>query len=223
MNHRSLIWRFVALSFGILCADHAIAQDRGVAGQGRIYVGGAVGQGGYDADFERTKAVIRGTGATAFSVSANKTDTMWKGYLGYRFNPYVSVEAGYWDFGKVDLSATISAPTATSMQRSISASGMGASAVFWVPVSNSWSGLVKAGAMRTETKASAGDVGGGLTGVPAESSTKLNSHWGVGVEYRLTPAAAARIEYENVRKVGDDTKFGTADIIMWTVGASYRF
>lgn len=222
MNHRSLIQGLVAV-LPLLCADLVLAQDRGPAGQGKLYLGGAIGRGGYDADFERTKAVIRTTGATAFNVTVNATDTMWKGYVGYRVSPHFSLEAGYWNFGRVSYSAAITAPAATALQRNFRTDGYGADAVLWLPVNSTWSGLAKAGAMRTATKASASDPGAGLIALAAESSHKLNSHWGVGLEYRFTPTASARLEYENVRKVGDESKFGTADIILWTIGANYRF
>jgi len=222
MNNRLLIKGFV-VALGLLSASLASAQGPGGAAQRNVYVGGAIGLGGYDADLERSKAVIRTTGATTFNVAANATDTMWKGYFGYRVSPHFSLEAGYWNFGKVELSASITAPAAATLQRTYRADGYGADAVFWLPVNNSWSGLVKAGAMRTSAKASASDPGAGLTALPAESANKFNPRWGVGLEYRLTSAAAARIEYENVRKVGDDAKFGTADVILWTIGANYRF
>lgn len=222
MNNRFLVQGLVAM-LSLLCADLALAQDRGPAGQGKLYVGGAIGRGGYDADFERTRAVIQTTGATKFSGSANATDTMWKGYVGYRVSPNFSLEAGYWNFGRVDFSAAITAPVAATLQRNYRTDGYGAGAVLWLPVNNTWSGLLKAGAILTATKASASDPGPGLTALSAESSHKLNPHWGVGLEYRLTPAASARIEFENVRKVGDESKFGAADVNLWTIGANYRF
>ena len=222
MNNRPLIKGFV-VALGLLSAGFALAQDRGRTAQGNMYLGGAIGRGGYDTDFERTTAVIQTTGATAFTVTANATDTMWKGYIGYRVSPNLSLEAGYWKFGRVDLSASITAPVATALQRNYRADGYGADAVVWLPVYNSWSGLVKAGAMLTNVKASASEPGGGLTALPAESARKLNAHWGVGLEYRFTPAAAVRFEYETIRKVGDESKFGTADVILWTLGANYRF
>ena len=81
MNHRSLIQGLPVL-LGLLCAGPAPAQDRS-ASQSKVYMGGAIGRVGYDTDFERTKAVIRSTGATSFTVAANGTDTAWKGYFGY--------------------------------------------------------------------------------------------------------------------------------------------
>ena len=222
MNNRFLVQGLVAVLW-LLGADLALAQDRGPAGQGKLYVGGAIGRGSYDADFERTKVVIQTTGATSFSGSATATDTMWKGYVGYRVSPSFSLEAAYSNFGRVGFSAAIAAPVAGTLQRNYRTDGFGASGVLWLPFNTSWSGLMKAGVVRTETKASASDPGPGLAGLSAESSRKLNTQWGIGVEYRLTPAASARIEYENVRKVGDESKFGTADVNLWTIGANYRF
>lgn len=222
MNNYSSI-KILASTLALLSAGSALGQDAGGGASGRVYVGGAIGQGGYDADFERTKTLVRRTGATAFNVTADAKDTMWKGYLGYRISPNLSVEAGYWNFGRASTSTAITAPVAAGLPREFRADGLGADAVAWLPLYNNWSGLLKAGAIRTMAKASASDPGGGLTALPAESARKLNSHWGLGVEYQFTRAASARLEYENVRKVGDDAKFGTADIILWTVGANYRF
>ena len=215
--------RAVIAVLALLYAGLVPAQNRSATGVDRWYLGGAIGRGGYDADFERTKATIRTTGATAFEVRANETDTMGKAYVGYRFSPYLSLEGGYWSFGGVNISTNITAPVATSMQRRISGHGYGADAVVWIPVNNTWSGIARAGAIRTSVKAAPADPGAGLAALPAESAHKFNSHWGLGLEYRLTRSAAARFEYETVRKVGDDAKFGNADIILWTVGANYRF
>ena len=220
MRNRLLIRALVA-GLLLLFAALAFPQDRGL--KDKLYVGGAIGRGSYDADFERTKSVIRTTGATSFSGSASATDTVWKSYIGYRVSPSFSFEAAYSNFGQIGFSAAVAAPVTGTLQRNYRTDGFGVSGVLWLPLNTTWSGLVKAGVLRTETKASASDPIPGLAGLSAESSRKFNTQWGVGMEYRLTPAASARIEYENVRKVGDDSKFGTADINLWTIGANYRF
>jgi OmpA-OmpF porin, OOP family len=226
MNHRFLINGLVATLL-LPSAGLALAQGSGVADQRldprRSYFGGAIGGGYYDTDFKRNNDEIRSTGATSFSSDANSTGTMWKVYGGYRFSPFVSLEAGYWDFGKLDVKTKIFAPVSTRMERKYHGDGIGADALLWLPVSTSVSGLVRAGALRTNIKAGSSDPGGGLASLSSESAKKVNAHWGLGLELRLTGAAAARIEYESVRKVGDDSKFGTADINMVTVGANYRF
>lgn len=193
------------------------------ADQRNVYVGGAIGGGQYNADFKQTNDVIRSTGATSFRSDANSTDLMWKAYAGYRFSPRFSIEAGYWNFGQLDVKTKIFAPATTRMERKFEGHGFGADALLWVPVSTSLSGLVRAGALWTKVEAGSANPGGGLASLPSESAKKVNPHWGFGLEYRLTGAASARIEYENIRNVGDDSKFGTAGINMLTVGANYRF
>lgn len=223
VNNFPLNPRIIPVLLALLCTDMAYAQDRGSAGQGKIYVGGAVGRGGFDTSYEQTKSVIRSTGATSFIVTANALDTMWKGYFGYRVSPNLSMEAGYWNFGRADISTSITAPVVTGLQRTFRADGYGVDAVLWLPAGSAWSGLVKVGAMRTTTKASAGDPGAGLTALPEESARTLNLRWGAGLEYRLAPSAAARLEFEAVNSIGDNAKFGTADVLMWTLGVNYRF
>jgi len=226
MDNRFLVNCLVATlmlpSAGLALAQGLRAPDQR-EDQGNLYIGGAIGGGSYDTNFKRTNNVIRTTGATSFRSSANSTDTMWKAYAGYRFSPYFSVEAGYWNFGKVDLKTKIFAPVTTKMDRKYHGDGFGADAVLWLPVSTSLSGLVRAGALRTDVNAGSSRPGGGLASLSSESAHKINPHLGLGLELRLTRAAAARIEYENIRNVGDNSKFGTADINMLTVGANYRF
>lgn len=207
----------------LLSAGLACAQDRAATGGSNLYVGGAIGRGIYDTDFQRTNALIGSTGATAFSSTANSADTMWKAYVGYRIWPQFAVEAGYWDFGKLNVATNISAPVATTMQRNFRANGYGADAIVYLPAYRDWTALLRAGALRTTAKASSGEPGGGLASLPTESASKFSAHWGLGLEYRLTPAAAARLDYENVRKVGDEAKFGSTDINVLTIGANYRF
>jgi OOP family OmpA-OmpF porin len=226
MDNRFLV-NCLAATLMLSSAGLALAQGLRVPDQGpdqhKFYVGGAIGGGSYDTNFKRTNDVIRTTGATSFKSNANSTDTMWKAYAGYRFSPYFSVEAGYWNFGEVDVKTKIFAPVTTSMHRKYHGDAFGADAVLWLPVNTSFSGLVRAGALRTDVNAGSSRPGGGLASLSSESAHKINPHLGLGLEYRLTRAAAARIEYENVRNVGDNSKFGTADINMLTVGANYRF
>lgn len=225
----------VALAYG----ESASAQGRGASAQATPaqantptkgwYAGGAIGYGGYNATYSRTHETIASTGASAWSVDNDTKDTMWKAYVGYRFTPYVSVEGGYWDFGRPSYSAAIVSPVVTSMNRTFKAQGVGGDAALWLPlravspVLSKVSGFAKLGAMYTRTTASAAAPGGGLTPLPAESSHDLRPHWAVGAEYSIQRNLAARLEFEGVTQVGDDSKFGTADIQMLSIGANYRF
>jgi len=217
-----LIATLLLPSAGVAFAQGSRAPDQRLD-QHKFYLGGAIGGGSFDTNFKRTNDEIRSTGATSFRSTANSTDTMWKAYAGYRFSPYLSLEAVYLNFGEVNVKTKIFAPVTTSMHRKYHGDGFGANAVLWLPVSTSLSGLVRAGALRTDVNAGSSRPGGGLASLSSESAHKINPHLGLGLEYRLTRAVGARIEYENIRNVGDNSKFGTADINMLTVGANYRF
>lgn len=210
-----------------LSTDPVLAQQShgaAPAKASRWYVGGALGRDGFKTGYEQTKANIASTGATQATISADARETMWKAYVGYQVVPQFSVEGGYWNFGKPSYSAAITSNVpVTAMRRSFNSDGYGADAVFWLPMTNAVSGFGKIGAIRTNTRASAADPGGGLTPIAAESTRKLNSLWGVGLTYDFRRDLGARLEFESVSKVGDAAKFGSADVLMWSLGMNYRF
>ena len=187
------------------------------------YAGASLGGGGLDAGYQRTFQTIFSTGATTARVVPEAKDTMGKVYIGYRVSPYMSIESGYWDFGEASYSASISTPVVTDMARHFRARGIGVDDVFWLPSNDSLAVFIRIGAMLTSVKASSSTPGGGLTALPAQSSNTFNLHWGVGSQYAVNSALALRLEYEAVYKVGKDSKFGTADIQLFTAGAAYKF
>jgi len=187
------------------------------------YAGGAFGSGGFKTGYERTANTIFSTGATTATVFPDAKESMWKGYVGYRLSPQISIEAGYWNFGKPSYTANISAPVTTTLQRTFRVDGFGANLVYWHPLTSTISGFGKAGAILANVEASQAVPGAGLTSLPAESERKVSWHWGLGARYTINRDFAARIEYETLHKVGSDAKFGTADIVMWTLGLDYTY
>ena len=194
-----------------------------VAARTGWYAGVSLGQGGLNTDHQRTFQTIFSTGAITTRLDPDTKDTIWKAYVGYRLSPYLSIEGGYWDFGETSYSATISVPVVTAMNRSFRVRGIGVDDVFWLPITNSFSGFARLGAMQVSAKTSSAVPGGGLIALPAQSSNTLSMHWGVGCEYALNPDIGLRLEYEAINDVGKKSKFGTADIMLWTVGAAYKF
>ena len=191
---------------------------------GSWYLGGAVGRGGYRAGYQRTADTILSTGVTAATVTADAKSTVWKAYVGYQWLPQLSIEGGYWNFGHISYTANITAPgAANTANRNFSADGWGADVVYWLPFTNNIAAYGKVGSVLTDDRA------GGFTpsnvpgSLPAQSARKLRPTFGLGAQYAINNNLAARFEYENVQKVGDDAKFGTANVEMWTIGLSYRY
>ena len=188
------------------------------------YAGGALSFVGLNANWNRTDDTIRSIGATSFSTSADHDNGQaWKAYVGYRYSPRLSVEAGYWDFGKLTYTANISAPVTTSLQRGFRAKGAGADAVGWLPIGYGFTGFAKAGALWTHVDAGAATPGGGLSSLPSESANQISPHLGIGADYALRPNVGLRVEAEAVGNVGDKNKFGNGDLYMLSVGANYKF
>jgi hypothetical protein len=78
--------------------------------------------------------------------------------------------------------------------------------------------------LATTAKAGTGDPGvAGLNSLPAESARKLNLNLGLGLKYDIRNDWAARLELETVRNVGDASKFGNADVVMWSLGMNRKF
>jgi len=191
--------------------------------RGRWYAGAAYGSSGFQASVAEAQASIFSTGATTVSVTGHGYDRMWKAYVGYAFSPRFALEAGYWNFGGPRYSAEVTAPVSTTFQRSFSARGVGIDGVAWHPLGESFWVFGKLGGMLTSTRAEGVDPGGGLAPLGRESKTTLNPHWGFGVTYAVNPDWRARLEYENVHRVGDAARFGTANIHSVSLGMTVGF
>jgi len=187
------------------------------------YFGGAVGRSGFDTDLISAKADVAATGATAFSVRGEGYDDLWKAYVGYWLSPRISLEGGLWTFGGPTYTADVTAPVTASFTRSFRVHGLGAHTVLWQPFGASWAGFGKIGVMRLSTRARPVDAANGLAGLPNEKETTWNAQWGLGMEYRISRHMSARLEYENVTDVGDDSRFGTADLHAVSFGFRYGF
>jgi len=190
----------------------------------RWYVGMNIGRSGFAGDFEKTKATIFSTGATAFRATAHAYDNLWKFYVGYWVTPRISIEGGYWKFGGPSYTADISAPSAGAFDRHFHVQALGATASYSQPISDAFAIFGKAGLMGVRASASATPpIGPGVAPLAAEASSHITSTWGIGLKYVINPAVSARVEYEYLRKVGDAEKFGTANINAWSVGLNYHF
>src|SRR5512139_1934709 len=76
------------------------------------YIGASVGQAWVDASAGEIEAAFAtDDGFVASGTTIDDSDTGWKAFAGYRFNPYLALEGGYVDLGKATFTTTIaSAP-----------------------------------------------------------------------------------------------------------------
>lgn len=175
----------LALAAGALLGAGAQAQTTALStasGPG-LYIGGSLGAPRYQDGIGGGS-----TGGDGVSV---------KGYLGYQFSPYVSVEGTLADLGHVD------GGTGRVKSRAASVDLVGT-----LPLNTQFSLLGRIGAAQVRSTTPAGkDDGTGL---------KL----GLGAEYALSRNVALRGEWERYRA---DLFGNKPDIDQYTVGVKYKF
>lgn len=185
----------------------------------RWYLGLSVGQGEVDID-EGSVQII---GATASSVSKDETDTAWKAFAGYRFSRNLAIEGGYMDLGEFSVRRNMTAPAIGSVAASIEATGWFVDAVGILPVGTNLELFGKLGGIYTTTEATLTTSGAVvLLGNANRERSELNLKWGLGASYSFTRNWSARIEFEQVRDIGND-ETGEGDVNAWTLGVVYRF
>ena len=194
LNRRHIAVLVTPIAVSALWAGNALAQDSALTPDTVIepgfYLGAGLTQSRWEAD--------------NFDVDdVDDEDNSWKVIAGYRFNPYLGVEANYIDFGET------SAPVAPLGQRfDAEAKGFALYAVGSVPISMV-DLYAKAGAARIDGEGQFGDL--------AFNDDDTEFAYGAGVRVRLMENFAINAEYEKF----ETDVVGDLDLI--SLGATYSF
>jgi OOP family OmpA-OmpF porin len=168
----ALVGLVALASSGLAAQSHA---------EGNWYVGGSVSQAFVD---ER---------------GLDEDDTGAKIFGGYKFNDYVAIEGGYYDFGEIGNSSS-----------ELEIDGISLAVVGSVPVSSKISLLGKVGVHDWDADV----TGSASSAVNTDSDT--DAFYGIGAEYALTDSLKIRAELERY-EVED------LDVDLVSVGISFSF
>ena len=115
------------------------------------YVVGEVTHSNLSLDKGTFNKALTAAGATGLSSSDDGSGTQWRLQAGYKFNPYLAIEAGYIDLGKADYKANFAGGTAKGSEK---AGGLDLAVLGMYPVTDHLSVFAKAGlvAAKVETK-----------------------------------------------------------------------
>lgn len=191
------------------------------------YVYASVGQ----ADSSRkaqADASITGLGATAFTSSANESDTTYALQAGWSFNPYLSVEGGYVNLGDYSYSANVTAPTAATRNAAIKVDGWNVGVVGALPLGEQFSIFAKAGVFNYKLKFHADGTGIAVVN-PDRTDDGSAIYYGLGANWNFSSNWFARAEYQVFQDIGTElnvsgtTGTSKADIKVGSVGVGYRF
>lgn len=152
-----------------------------------------------------------------FGASTDDSDTAYKLFVGYRFNPNFAVEASYLDFGDFTASGILNGEPANAKA---SADGFGFALVGRLPIQGGFSIHGKLGmvAWDGEVSASFTDGNGDRWNLSA-SEDGTDPFYGIGVEYEVE-RILLRAEYEryDISESGEDFEI---DLLSASIG--YRF
>jgi OmpA-OmpF porin, OOP family len=198
----------------------AIGATPGSAVAGNWYLYGAAGTTDAKIDQAANDADLRSFGATNISSSVDQSSSGFKAQVGYQINRHLAVEGGYVNLGKFKYNATF---TGGNTGAEIKVDGWNVSAVGFLPMSDRFAFLGKAGLIAA-TVSQSGSIAG-LPGVTANSvsTTDVKPSLGVGIVYDLSRFVAIRAEYEKFFKLGNNDTTGESDVNMLSVGVVYRF
>ena len=185
--------RLVALaSLGTLLALPAAAQDNTYS-----YFGFALGQSRSKVDHLDITRSLLGTAASATLTGSDRSDTAYKLFLGRQFNPYLGLEAGYFDLGRSSFTS-VTVP-AGSLVGEVKVQGLNLDLVGTLPVSERFSVLGRVGVQYARTNAFFG--GSGAISVPGPNASRrdTNGKVGLGLQYAFSPGFTLRGEVERYR------------------------
>jgi hypothetical protein len=194
-----------------LVAAPAFAQSYpGVPDEG-VYLGAALGQSKLKFDMG---GFYRDLGYP--NVSSDDTDTAFKMFVGYQFNPNFAVEASYVDFG--DFTASSSAP-GYSGEAKLSMDGFTAALVGKLPIQDGFSVFGKLGLIAWDADLNESEQFMGQSGSASYGEDGTDPYYGIGAEY-VVNQVMMRLEFEryDISESGEDLD---VDLISASIG--YRF
>ena len=195
---------------GLLSVGFAASQMAGAdtAGAG-AYLGAGLGQ-----------SYVRSVEHAAYATwNEDDTNTVWKIFGGYRFNPYLGVEAAYTDLGKGGFS--YANPGLNGSGR-LSSHTFSVAATGRLPLANSLALLGKLGVASVTNKTSDAWNTGSFSGRRSTTVPLL----GIGAEYAVTRNVGVRAEYEAYGK-SEYASAASANPRLrtdaFTIGVGYHF
>ena len=211
-------------TLSIVAAVLAVSATATAHAQSTSWYGGvSLGQSKSNVSAGEVTDFLRSLGYGSPSTSADDKDQTYKFLLGYRFSPNVAIEGFYADLGKYGTRSTVTTPTAGSVSADYKAKGYGVDVVLSAPITQAFSVYGRLGAMQAKTEATFGSTGSVRLLNLGGSKTKAGQHYGVGLQYEVTPVIALRGEVETYRKLGDDSTGGELKVDVVSVGAIFRF
>lgn len=183
------------------------------------YIGGSIGHSRATIDDERIYKSLQGAGFSSIAISDDDHDMGFKLLGGYQFNPYFSLEGGYFDLGEFGYTANVQ--PAGSLTGNLQLKGVNLDVVGMLPLTKKLSLLGRLGVNYANADTSYAGSGAVNTTLSGESEKAANYKAGIGLQYAISKAIGLRAEAERYRV--SDSSDNNGDVDLFSLGMIYRF
>jgi len=199
-----------------------------------FYLGADVGQSSFDIKKSEIDSGITdvfdflGLEVVDASSKLDDSDTTYSLFVGYRFLPYLAVEASYLDMGNASYKASgtvFDGETYTDANINVDweSKGPTLSVLGILPFADVWDVYARLGMFFADTKVSAKISTATDSGSDDFSKNTTEFLWGVGGGYTFMDRWTVRLEYTAIPDLGDKNETGEFDADRITLGLLYRF
>jgi OOP family OmpA-OmpF porin len=224
MKTSSKLAALIALACATMATAQAAPQDDAIFvnpewANSAWYAGASIARSRADIDVDRVARNLLAPGASISTFTKDERDIGFKLFAGKQLNRYLAVEGGYFHSGKFDFSAVTT--DNGSLRGNTSYRGVNLDLVGQLPLTQRLSLLGRAGVQygKISSHVSGDRLAGGTRLHRLDGKT--NGKFGVGVEYKLTEAAALRGELERYRTEGSAATGRNVDLA--SVSFVYKF
>jgi OOP family OmpA-OmpF porin len=182
------------------------------------YLGAGAGQSRAKIADSTFTSALSGTGASIATISRDETETSYKFFMGYQYNPYLAFEGGVFNLGSYTFGAT-TAPAGTLNGALKNTVGSNLDVLGTLPLGERFSLLARAGVQSSKTRDLFSATG--LALAPTPSKNQISYKYGVGAGFDLTKNIGMRADWERYR-VGDGFS-GKMNVDLYTLNLLYKF
>jgi OOP family OmpA-OmpF porin len=175
-------------------------------------------------DLARAEMKVRGSslrdaGLPAAESKDNRSETGWRIFAGYRFNPYLALEGGYAVVG--DFSFDSPAPGGTVHVDSKKVKAWNLDAVATWPLPYRLSLYARGGIVRSKTDVSVTATGTAVVPRASLSAKDWGYHVGIGAGWDPTQLVGVRIGWERYRVADGIGGEGDVNLLSWGLRVSF--
>jgi OOP family OmpA-OmpF porin len=174
-------------AIAVTAAPPVFAADAG-------YYYGGLSAGPSRGKLDEGRITNRLTGQDASAISTDERATAFRVFGGYQLNPYIGLEAGYFNLGKYRFTSTVPAGT---LDGQVKFQGISFDLVGSAPMSDNLSAIARVGAAYAKARDSFG--GSALAAASSTSQSQANVKYGAGLQYAFNASVLVRGEIERYR------------------------